>query len=108
VPAAIKGGVKEEAIKPASFSGNAQTQESEARSESWFWVPALDGIAGAGCESDDGAGAQQLILPPQEQQECTGCCAHAGIGAAGNCAHTSSTSSELNKMANNREPFVNP
>jgi hypothetical protein len=97
--------VKEKAIKPASFSGKVQTQEAGARSESWFWVPALDGIADAGCESDDAAGAQQLILPPQWQQARTGCREHAGIGAASNCAHTSS---ELNKMANNREPFVNP
>jgi hypothetical protein len=38
-----------------------------AEIENCFWVPALDGTAGIGCEPDDGA-AQQLILPPQWQQ----------------------------------------
>jgi hypothetical protein len=37
-----------------------------AEIESCFCGPALDGIAGNGCEPGDAA--QQLILPPQWQQ----------------------------------------
>ena len=62
-------------------------------------MPDGAGTAGADCEPDTGCAAQQLILPPQWQQARTGCWEHAGIGAAGNCAHTSK---ELNKMAENR------
>ncbi len=38
-----------------------------AEIESCFCGPALAGIAGIGCEPDDGE-EQQLILPPQWQQ----------------------------------------
>jgi len=65
-----------------------------AEIENCFWVPALDGTAGIGCEPDDGA-AQQRILPPQRQQARTGCWEHAGIGAANNCVHTSSTPDKM-------------
>jgi hypothetical protein len=88
-----------EEIEPAAFSGRVQIREVGTRSENWFCAPALDGIAGAGCEPDDGCAAQQLILPPQWQQARTVCLAHAGVGAADNGAHTSR---KLNKMADNR------
>jgi hypothetical protein len=94
---AVNGDAKQEEGKPAPFSGKAQTREAGRGSISWFCGPALAGSAGAGCEPEADV-AQQLILPPQWQQARTGWLAHAGTGAASNCAHTSN---KLNKMADN-------
>ncbi len=71
-------------IETAGFTGRVQARVPGAKRDSWAWLPAGAGAAGAGWESGAGLDWQHDILPPHWQHARAGFAHGIGFGADSN------------------------